>query len=258
MRGWRIVVDIGGDLDAAIARLDDHILVRLVGPLSLATVPATERLIIKLLADGQPVLIDVSRLDTVWEPALEVFPTALAVGGGWPTARLVLFGAAPRLGRVLRALRIDQRMPVEEDYEAAWVARDERPQQLRRRWELPMRPSSAAAARAGIREACADWGIGAAQATLELVVTELVTNAMQHAHSAPLVTLGLRGDEATVTVEDVLPGERPRPQLTSTDAPETGGKGVLLVAALAKSWGVIDRLGGKDVWATVSTVDPPL
>lgn len=252
------MVDIGRDLDAAIARLDDHIVVRLIGPLSLASVPATNKLLIKLLAEGQPVLVDVSRLDMVWKAALEVFPTALAAGGGWPTARLVLFGAAPRLGGVLQALRIDQRMPVEVDYEAAWVARDERPQRLRRRWELPMRLSSAGAARAGIREACADWGIHAAQATLELVVTELVANAVQHAASAPLVTLGLRDDEATVTVEDVLPCERPRPQLTSTDAPECGGKGLLIVAALAKSWGVIERVGGKAVWATVSTVDPPL
>jgi anti-sigma regulatory factor (Ser/Thr protein kinase) len=252
------VVDIGGDLDAAIARLDDHILVRLIGPLTLATVPVTEKLIIKLLAEGRPVLVDVSRLDVEWTAALEVFPTSLAAGGGWPTARIVLFGAAAHVGGVLRALRIDQRIPVEEDYEAAWVARDERPQQLRRRWELPMRLSSAAEARAGVREACADWGIRAAAATLELVVTELVSNAVQHAGSAPLVTLGLRGDEATVTVEDVFPGERPRPQLTSTDAPECGGKGLLLVAALTRSWGVIDRVGGKAVWATVSTVDPGL
>jgi anti-sigma regulatory factor (Ser/Thr protein kinase)/anti-anti-sigma regulatory factor len=252
------VVDIGGDLDAAIARLDDHILVRLIGPLTLASVPGTETLIIKLLAEGRPVLVDVSRLDMVWTAALEVFPTALAAGGGWPTGRLVLFGAAPQVGDVLHALRIDQRMPVEENYEAAWVARDERPQQLRRGWELPMRLSSAGTARTGVREACADWGIPAAQATLELIVTELVTNAVQHARSAPLATLGLHGDEATVFVEDVLPGERPRPQLTSTDAPECGGKGLLLVAALAKSWGVIDRVCGKAVWATVSVIDPPL
>ncbi len=252
------MVEIGEELDAAIAQLDDHILVRLIGPLSLATVPGTEELIIKLLAEGRPVLVDVSRLDVLWEPALEVFPTALAASGGWPTARLVLFGAAPRVGCVLSALQIDQRIQVERNYEAAWVARDERPQQLRRRWELPMRLSSARVARAGVREVCADWGIRAAQATLELVVTELVTNAVQHARSAPLVTLGLRGDEATVTVEDVLPGERPRPQLTSTDAPECGGKGLLLVAALANGWGVIDDVGGKSIWATVSTVDPPL
>jgi anti-sigma regulatory factor (Ser/Thr protein kinase) len=121
-----------------------------------------------------------------------------------------------------------------------------------------MRLSSAGVARARVREACADWGIHGAQATLELVVTELVTNAVQHACSAPLVTLGLRTDEATVSVEDVLPGERPRPQLTSADAPECRGKGLLLVGALAKCWGVIDRAGGKAVWATVSTVDPAL
>jgi hypothetical protein len=49
--------------------------------------------LVKLLINGVPVLLDVSELTLEWAPAPEVFVAAVTSAGGWPYARLVLFGA---------------------------------------------------------------------------------------------------------------------------------------------------------------------
>jgi hypothetical protein len=47
----------------------------------------------KALLEVDRVLVDVSRLRLSGTPAVQVFPSTLAAMGGWPWARLVLFGA---------------------------------------------------------------------------------------------------------------------------------------------------------------------
>ncbi|MFC9705136.1 ATP-binding protein [Streptomyces sp. NPDC056943] len=58
------------------------------------------------------------------------------------------------------------------------------------------------------------------------------------------------GDHVRIELSDAR-GERcPLP----SEQPDEGGYGLLLVAALATTWGVKDRSVGKTVWATVPTV----
>jgi CheY-like chemotaxis protein len=82
-------------------------------------------------------------------------------------------------------------------------------------------------------------------ATVELLVSELVTNAVVHASSAPRVEVQLEGGSARVQVFDddpALPtaGEAP------TSSP--GGRGLYLVEQLATRWGAEPHGDGKVIW----------
>jgi anti-sigma regulatory factor (Ser/Thr protein kinase) len=79
-----------------------------------------------------------------------------------------------------------------------------------------------------------------------LVVSELVTNALVHARSGATVTLRARAGRVRVEVTDHGAGS-PEPR---SPAPETvGGRGLLLVAAVAETWGIDPADDGKVVWA---------
>lgn len=80
-----------------------------------------------------------------------------------------------------------------------------------------------------------------------VVVSELVTNAVIHANTT--VTVGLQllpGGGARIEVGDAS-NWPPTPRPATTDEP--GGRGLILVEALADKWGVSPTTEGKTVWA---------
>ncbi len=82
-----------------------------------------------------------------------------------------------------------------------------------------------------------------------VVVSELVTNAVIHANTT--VTVGLQllpGGGARINVGDAS-NWPPSPRPVTTDEP--GGRGLILVEALAKEWGVSPTTEGKTVWAEI-------
>jgi anti-sigma regulatory factor (Ser/Thr protein kinase) len=82
----------------------------------------------------------------------------------------------------------------------------------------------------------------------ELLVSELVANAVRHATSAPIVRIEADGDSVWVAVQDAS-AKAPDVQHTGVDA--DGGRGLLLVDSLATSWGWSKMPGGKRVWFTL-------
>lgn len=88
-----------------------------------------------------------------------------------------------------------------------------------------------------------------------VVVSELVTNAVIHAHTT--VTVGLQllpGGGARIEVGDAS-NWPPTPRSATADEP--GGRGLILVEALAKNWGVSPTTEGKIVWAELEPVHRP-
>jgi anti-sigma regulatory factor (Ser/Thr protein kinase) len=138
-------------------------------------------------------------------------------------------------------------------------------------------PQAAGDARRFAATTCLRWGIGAGTNEVTLAVSELVTNAVLHARTHIEVELCVTGSTMTVSVVDRdprLPVVRPvRLDLladldavpsTTPDADDrnpttyvgssgsvAGGRGLLIIDALADEWGVSERSDGKEVWLTI-------
>lgn len=103
---------------------------------------------------------------------------------------------------------------------------------------LSERATSAGLAREFVRTTLTSWKSTVDIDDAVLVVSELVTNVLLHAHGAPLVRLLSLVDGVRVEVCD----DSPQPPLRSR------GLGLALVEGLATSWGSSPRGCGKVVW----------
>ncbi len=81
--------------------------------------------------------------------------------------------------------------------------------------------------------------------TVELLVSELVTNAVLHASSAPVLDIHLGADRVRIEVRDADPT---MPQRRVPDEGSPGGRGLLLLDRLASRWGAEPDDDGKVVW----------
>ncbi|TDD19912.1 ATP-binding protein [Actinomadura sp. KC06] len=117
---------------------------------------------------------------------------------------------------------------------------------------LALRPVEAAvrAARDTVRAAMEDWNRQDVNGDLELITSELVTNAIRHATAITLVVS--LPDDATAMVE-VWDDNPEGPSAPRVDLHAEGGRGLLLVGALARSWGWRSTAGGKVTWAQTAT-----
>ena len=78
-----------------------------------------------------------------------------------------------------------------------------------------------------------------------LLVSELVANAVLHAHTSIRVVLRLNGALLRVEVQD---GDRRAPTRKHYSALATTGRGLFLVERMARDWGVSSMAAGKSVW----------
>ena len=112
------------------------------------------------------------------------------------------------------------------------------------------------AARAFAGATLAEWNLAAeAVEAAQLVISELVTNALRHASDSPDVTLQLvlTDDCIRVLVSDGGPGEpkQARPDAGSSDV---SGRGLWIVDAFTNHWGTEPNArGGKTVWCEIPT-----
>ena len=95
----------------------------------------------------------------------------------------------------------------------------------------------------------------AAEGSVELtavVVSELVTNAVRAGCAAIGVTLQLHRDHLRVVVFDDAPG-RPKPQRAGVQ--DVHGRGLSIVRAVSRAWGLQLAAAGKRVWAEIALPD---
>ena len=120
--------------------------------------------------------------------------------------------------------------------------------------ELAAEGSSASHARAFVCAHLSAHGLTHLVEDIELVVSELATNAMVHACTPFTVILG--ASENTVSLR-VLDGSHVGPTLVVASALETNGRGLVIVQALSRDWGVTAHAsGGKSVWAEFDITAP--
>lgn len=119
---------------------------------------------------------------------------------------------------------------------------------------LPNSARAPAQARRGLAELLGSWGSPESRDTAALLVTELVTNAVQHAGGAPWLSVLVGAGWLRCAVHDAGPAGPAGPAERSAALPDSeGGRGLLLVAALAFDWGVQPEPTGKLVWFEVGS-----
>lgn len=112
-------------------------------------------------------------------------------------------------------------------------------------WELPSDPAVVSGARAMATRQLAAWGLEDLAITTELVVSELVTNAIRHA-AGPI---RLRLIRQSVLICEVFDASNTSPRLRHARTTDEGGRGLFLVAQLTRRWGTRYIPGGKLIWA---------
>lgn len=111
-------------------------------------------------------------------------------------------------------------------------------------WYLAPRPQTARQARRLTRRTLRDWDLDALAESTELLVSEVVANAVRFA-SRPIVLRLLRTDVLRCEVEDDSPIV---PRMRHARLSDEGGRGLFLVDQLARRWGVTRVSTGKVVW----------
>jgi DNA-binding NarL/FixJ family response regulator len=106
-------------------------------------------------------------------------------------------------------------------------------------------PTGPAQARRFVGATLGSWQETTLVDTVQLLVTELVTNVLVHTTTMPNVRIALLRDRVHVEVSDSDPTP---PTVRHPPATAASGRGMALVQALASTWGTIRVDGGKVVW----------
>ncbi|MFJ4685410.1 SpoIIE family protein phosphatase [Streptomyces sp. NPDC088789] len=119
-------------------------------------------------------------------------------------------------------------------------------------WDIPADPALVAPIRKQVVERLDAWNLSAESFTTELVVSELVTNAIRY--GAHPIRLRLIHDTDTLICE-VSDTSHTAPHLRRARTWDEGGRGLLLVAQLTQRWGSRHTAEGKTIWAELGLVD---
>ncbi|MFG2513013.1 SpoIIE family protein phosphatase [Streptomyces sp. NPDC048584] len=120
-------------------------------------------------------------------------------------------------------------------------------------WFLEPEDKAPGRARRLARRALSRWGMEELSDTVELLVSEVVTNAVRYA-TRPVTLRLLRTDVLRCEVGDDVPQ---LPRLRQARATDEGGRGLYLVNRLARRWGTTRLSTGKVVWFELDQPTPP-
>jgi PAS domain S-box-containing protein len=111
-------------------------------------------------------------------------------------------------------------------------------------WEFPASPASVAVARGAALGQLSTWGLDDLALTTELIVSELVTNAVRHAGGP----IGLRLIRENVLICEVTDPSNTQPRLLRATDTDEGGRGLFIVANCSTRWGSRYGSSGKTIW----------
>ncbi|WP_138758978.1 ATP-binding protein [Modestobacter altitudinis] len=112
-----------------------------------------------------------------------------------------------------------------------------------------LRPTarSVVSARRMVGELLTAWVSPHDRQDVELLVTELVANVVDHAGAESVLTLEVSLSETWLRIS-VTDGSAIRPVVQELDHTAPRGRGMQIVEAIADRWGAEDHHGGKRVW----------
>ncbi|MGW2638202.1 SpoIIE family protein phosphatase [Streptomyces sp. NPDC001348] len=112
-------------------------------------------------------------------------------------------------------------------------------------WDLPADPALVSEVRASAIRRLADWGLHETTFAAELILSELITNAIRH--GAGPIRVRLLYDRTLIC--EVSDASNTAPHLRRAASTDEGGRGLFLVAQLSRSWGTRYLPEGKVIWA---------
>ncbi|SOD81119.1 SpoIIE family protein phosphatase/ATP-binding protein [Streptomyces sp. Ag109_G2-15] len=115
-------------------------------------------------------------------------------------------------------------------------------------WEVRADPAAVAPVRAACARTLDGWGLTDIGYTTELILSELITNAIRY--GSPPIRVRLLYDRSLVC--EVSDGSSTAPHLRRAAVTDEGGRGLFLVARLAARWGTRYTARGKVIWAEQS------
>ncbi|WP_330177237.1 SpoIIE family protein phosphatase [Streptomyces sp. NBC_01498] len=118
-------------------------------------------------------------------------------------------------------------------------------------WEIPADPSAVGRLRADVTRKLTEWGLSEEAFTTELILSELVTNAIRYA-SGPIRVRLIRDRSLICEVSD---HSSTSPHLRQAAGTDEGGRGLFLVAQFAERWGTRYSAQGKVIWTEQSLGD---
>ncbi|MGW1378142.1 SpoIIE family protein phosphatase [Streptomyces sp. NPDC002446] len=118
-------------------------------------------------------------------------------------------------------------------------------------WSLAPEARSVSRARELARDQLTDWGLQELVDTTELLVSELVTNALRHGHGE--IRLRLLLDRTLVC--EVWDADLAQPRRRRARDTDEGGRGLQLVGLLSEGWGSRRTPRGKTVWFELALPD---
>jgi serine phosphatase RsbU (regulator of sigma subunit)/anti-sigma regulatory factor (Ser/Thr protein kinase) len=167
------------------------------------------------------------------DEGLELLRKTLSRPGRTPeaTCRAVLKAMVPERPRDDVALVVARTRMLAADSTAAW--------------DVPSEPAAVGRVRASAARTLAGWGLAESAFTTELILSELVTNAIRHADGP--IRVRLIRDRTLIC--EVADGSSTAPHLRRASATDEDGRGLFLVAQFAERWGTRYTAEGKVVWA---------
>jgi hypothetical protein len=232
-------------------RVQNTGLVAVSGPLEDVAEVAHRALLDTLADDVTAVLCDLSQ--ATGPPDSESTALLASVGSEvrqWPGTPVGMVCPAVRLREGIARHPDSRYLVIAERRRQVLAGLARRPHATVVQASLPPVARSARAARDLVARTLLDWGCGPQIGGATLVVSELVTHAMLYADSDLLVTVARCGSQVRISVRDA---NRTNTQLMGVESARISHRGLLLVAAVSESWGVLPTSdGGKVVWAVLA------
>ena len=199
------------------------------GPIQSRTLPIEDGSLLVLYTDGlvekrtQDIDVGLNRLRDIFTPATVDLPLE-------ELCRATLAGVYADQQRDDIAVLIARLRSIPKDNIASWT--------------LPSELTSARRARGLIKRPLKKWGLSDLQPVAELLVSELVTNAVRYAQGKVGLRLILEGG----LVCEVLDDSAALPRLRHPDEDDERGRGLQVVSQVGQRWGARRSLTGKVVW----------
>ncbi|MEU1406048.1 SpoIIE family protein phosphatase [Streptomyces sp. NPDC005728] len=118
-------------------------------------------------------------------------------------------------------------------------------------WDVPRDPAAVSGMRGAVSEKLEEWGLSELGFGMELVLSELITNAIRYG-SEPIHVRLIRDRTLICEVAD---GSSTSPHLRYAATTDEGGRGLFLVSQMTERWGTRYTPQGKVIWAEVALPD---